>query len=205
MWYKIKVQNLFLITNAVFLMLLFQISVDHAQNGNWTQKANMPTSRFNSSSCTLGDKIYVIGGDKSTSWSGPAIGTMEIYDPTFDSWDTTKASLSVKRVELSTCVVNGKIYAIGGAPNHSASPLGTVEEYDPLGDSWKIKASMPTPLKYFACGIIDNKIYVAGGSATSEHNGSTYLEVYDPQTNSWTTKAPIVNFMLLVDWLVLLG
>ncbi len=49
----------------------------------WTQKADIPTARCFISSCTLDGKIYVIGGTESTSPSGPSVGTMEVYDP---SW-----------------------------------------------------------------------------------------------------------------------
>ncbi len=68
--------------------------------------------------------------------TGPSVGTMEVYDPISDTWDTTKAPMPTSRVELGACAVNGKIYAIGGATNHSASPFGMVEEYDPLTDNW---------------------------------------------------------------------
>jgi hypothetical protein len=46
---------------------------------------------------------------------------------------TTKADMPTGRWELSTCVVDGKIYAIGGAgPSYQA--LRTLEVYDPVTD-----------------------------------------------------------------------
>jgi hypothetical protein len=40
-----------------------------------------------------------------------------------------RAEMPTPRAGLSTCVVNGKIYAIGGANDRQL--LSTVEEYDP--------------------------------------------------------------------------
>jgi len=50
------------------------------------------------------------------------------------------------RVNVSTSVVNGKIYAIGGSPGYKQWYDGftTVEEYDPETDTWSKKADMPT-------------------------------------------------------------
>jgi hypothetical protein len=159
----------------------------------WTQKADIPTARSLLSSCTLDGKIYVIGGTETNAY-GPSVGTMEVYDPFLDSWDTTKAPMPTSRVELGACAVIGKIYAIGGADNHSTPPLGMVEEYDPLTNTWDntTKEPMPTPRKGAAYGVIDNIIYVAGGSAVANYTAYNKLEIYDPETDTWdTTKAPM--------------
>ena len=56
---------------------------------------------------------------------------------------TTRADMPTGRWELSTCVVGGKIYAIGGAgPIYQA--LRAVEVYDPVTDTWTTKSEMPT-------------------------------------------------------------
>ena len=58
-------------------------------------------------------------------------GAVEQYDPATDTW-WMMPSMQVKRKALAAAVVNGRIYAIGGAPNAGWEPaLSTVEEYDP--------------------------------------------------------------------------
>ena len=47
-----------------------------------------------------------------------------------DNW-TRKADMPTPRMGLSTCVVNGKIYAIGGYPKANVEGLKTMEVYDP--------------------------------------------------------------------------
>jgi len=176
---KVKIYYPFL-TTITFLLIC---NLAFAQ---WTQKADIPTARSWIESCTIDGKIYLIGGTESTSCNGPSVGTMEVYDPIPDSWDTTKDPMPTSRVEFCACAVNGKIYAIGGATNHSASPLGMVEEYDPLTNTWDTnKTPMPTPRKGAAYGVIDNKIYVAGGTAVANWTASNKLEIYDPVTDEW--------------------
>ncbi len=53
-----------------------------------------------------------------------------------------KADMPTARYCLSTSVVNGKIYAIGGTTN-AIDSIPTVEEYDPAIDRWTKKAEMP--------------------------------------------------------------
>ena len=78
------------------------------------------------------------------------IDFVDAYDPDKDEW-TQKASLPEARAGVVTCVVGGKIYAIGGWSGQSPA-LGTVEEYNPATDTWTQKADMPTPALVFCSG-----------------------------------------------------
>ncbi|MDQ1318296.1 MAG: hypothetical protein QG588_1956, partial [Candidatus Poribacteria bacterium] len=76
-------------------------------------------------------KIYAIGG--YILLNGPiSLATVEMYDPKTDIW-TNKADMLTAKAYLSTSVVNGKIYAIGGAGQNA--PLSIVEEYTP--EDWQ--------------------------------------------------------------------
>ena len=176
-------------------VLVGTASISLAQGGTWTKLKDMPTARYFVKSCVLDGKIYVIGGSPHPGqWTGSyAVGTVEVYDPALDSWDTTKTDMPTKRIGHCICAVNDKIYAMGGSSVHGADPIGTVEEYDPVTDSWdNAKDPMPSPLYSPAYGVIDNKIYVAGGSEVSYTPSSTKLEIYDPATDTWDiTKSPM--------------
>ena len=102
----------------------------------------------------------------------------------------TKADMPTARMYLSNSVVNGKIYAIGGA---SAVEVGisTVEEYDPTTDTWAAKSPMPTPRWGFATGTVNGKIYAIGGAKGHPGSPLTTVEEYDPTTDTWTTKSPM--------------
>jgi len=111
------------------------------------------------------------------------LNTVEAYNPTTNIW-TTKESMPTASTGLAAAVVNGRLYAIGGANNVI---LNTVEAYDPATDTWTTVAPMPTARAFLAVGVVHGILYAVGGE-----NGVSYLntvEAYNPTTNTWSTKA----------------
>jgi len=94
-----------------------------------------------------------------------------------------RANMPTPRWSLSTAVVNGKIYAIGGLTVNDA--LSTVEEYNPVTDTWTKKAGMPTPRGTLSTAVVDGKIYAIGGW---DVNAFSTVEEYNPVTDTWTQK-----------------
>ena len=114
--------------------------------------------------------------------SQKAVQTNEV-----DTWITGLSSMPTSRAYLTSAVVNGKIYCIGGS-KFSGSALDKVEVYDPEKDSWETKASMPTPRYGLTSAVIDGKIYCIGGGINGYPYTLNTVEVYDPETDSWETK-----------------
>lgn len=106
-----------------------------------------------------------------------------------DPW-TTKSPMPTSRFWFSCEVVNGKIYAIGGATAPDEPTLATVEEYDPITNTWTAKTDMPTARCNMASAVVDGKIYIVGGDKFFKWGvaaGEQMLEVYDPATDTWDT------------------
>jgi N-acetylneuraminic acid mutarotase len=106
-----------------------------------------------------------------------------------NTW-TTKADMEVPRYQHGTCVVNGKIYAIGGENfgNGCNSPGSQwVEEYDPSTDTWSIKEDMPTERQGLSISAVNGKIYVIGGSPLTCSGELSTVAEYDPQSDTWDT------------------
>ena len=103
------------------------------------------------------------------------------------SW-TRKADMPTARICPHGTVVDGKIYAIGGARAIDGAYLATVEAYDPATDTWTRKTDMPTGRNAHAAAVVNGKIYVIGGDLRREVSGAT-VEEYDPATDTWTQKA----------------
>jgi len=101
-----------------------------------------------------------------------------------------KADMPTGRDNLSTSVVNGKIYAIGGADNFGPC-LSTVEEYDPVKDKWTKKADMPTARFNVSTIVMNGEIYAMGGIPviTRPWHALSTVEVYNPAKDKWTKKA----------------
>ena len=108
----------------------------------WTRKADIPTLRHNFSISVVDGRIYVIGGSIPVDNEFRPLSTVEAYDPATDTW-TRKSDMPTPRGFLSTSLVNGKIYAIGGWDG--INPISTVEAYGPQTDIWTRKVDMPTP------------------------------------------------------------
>jgi N-acetylneuraminic acid mutarotase len=104
-----------------------------------------------------------------------------------DTW-TRKADMPTARWGLSTAVVDGKIYSIGGGQSPYGTYMSTVEVYDPETDTWTTgKADMPTGRAFAGASVVNGKIYVVGGSPGPEASTSS-VEEYDPATDTWTRK-----------------
>lgn len=172
-----------------FLMIVGLLgfsAISLAEEGKWTRKTDMPTPRSSLSSSVVNGKIYVIGGARFGKSGGGRIGeslsTVEEYDPATDKW-TKKADMPTARRSLSTSVINGKIYAIGGIGGrliggvNEGSSLSTVEEYDPVSDKWTKKTDMPTARRRLSTSVMSGRIYAIGGR---NNEVLSTVEEYDP-------------------------
>ncbi len=128
----------------------------------WVTKADMPTARAGLSTSVVNGKIYAIGG--TNKQLGPydyvGLSTVEEYDPVNDKW-TKKADMPTPRFDLSTVVIDNKIFAIGGINRFLVTPA--VEIYDPETDKWTEGINMPTARACLGAGVIDGRIYTFGG------------------------------------------
>ncbi len=118
------------------------------------------------------------------------VGTASICLAQGNTW-TTVADMDVPRYQHSTCVVNGKIYSIGGETignGCNAPGSKSVEEYDPSTDIWTIKEDMPTGRQGLSISAVDGKIYAIGGGPLTCSGELSKVEEYGPATNIWTTK-----------------
>ena len=96
----------------------------------WEEKAPMPTARTFFSTSVVNGVIYAIGGGSANAGDAKIYAAVEVYDPVTDTW-TKETDLPTPRLALSTNVVDGKIYAIGGGPAVNVNyPKAIVEAFD---------------------------------------------------------------------------
>jgi N-acetylneuraminic acid mutarotase len=172
------------------LQLIYQSS--HCQNlkGTWERKTNMPTARWYPATCVVNDKIYLIGGNKTSATAPLAVN--EVYNPVTDSWQT-KTPMPTPRAQLSACEVGGKIYVIGGSSGPSNwTPVPNVDIYNPETDSWSKGADMPGPRAELGLVAVNGKIYAIGGIDGSS-TASKSVDIYDPSTNTWSKGADMLT------------
>ena len=93
-----------------------------------------------------------------------------------------RADMPTARGGMSTSVVDGVVYAIGGSVQMRVQFFRTVEAYDPAKDAWTAKADMPTARTALSTSVVDGVIYAIGGD-----NGLdlSTVEAYGPATDTW--------------------
>ncbi len=167
-----------IVVNALFVGPLQprRVHATPAEQGCWTIKADMPTSRRNPAAVALDGTVYVMGGR-----NGDRYDVVERYDSVEDAWETM-APMPSAQAFIVAAAVDGRIYVIGGSD--AGGKLGTVQEYNPVSDTWRIRNPMPTPRGDAVAGVVDNKIYVIGGW---DNGALDAVEEYDPATNTWNT------------------
>ncbi|HVD61918.1 MAG TPA: invasin domain 3-containing protein [Gemmatimonadaceae bacterium] len=184
----------------------------------WTTKAPLPTPREGLAVAVVNGILYAIGGNQRSSVgirgsiststvTGPLVfrsnlqsadrplGVVEAYDPATNTW-TTKSPMPTPRSMLAVGVLNGIIYAIGGASG-SLWGMRTVEAYDPATDSWSRKSDMPStsaPTSVYgraalAAAVLNGTLYAIGGFAV--YSETNLVESYDPVLDRWNRGVPM--------------
>src|SRR6266852_4446532 len=149
----------------------------------WTPKASASTPRSNAGAGVINGKLYVVGGCLNSDCTTSALGTLEVYDPSHDSW-TPDASMATARAQAAVAAVGGKLYAAGGFSE--SGTLTSVEVYDSTLNTWSPAASMPAPRSGAIASVVNGIIYVIGG-----FDGSSAVNTvlaYDPVADTWATK-----------------
>jgi RNA polymerase sigma factor (sigma-70 family) len=96
---------------------------------------------------------------------------------------TQKADMPTAKWGLSTSVVDGIVYAIGGSFGETE-----VTAYNPATNEWAKKTSIPTGRMELATGVVNGKIYAIGGAGRPWPKPLAAVEEYDPAADTWTKK-----------------
>jgi uncharacterized protein (TIGR03437 family) len=150
---------------------------------SWSIGTPMPTSRQGPFTGAIGQKIYVVGGQNTST-----VGVNEVYDTVTDTW-TTAAPMLTPRVVGASAVVNNVLYAIGGITTGSTA-ASVVEAYDPATNTWSTKAPMPITNDSIYATVANGIIYVIGGYEPGQGRLSSAL-AYNPAGDAWSTLAPL--------------
>ncbi|NPD46633.1 MULTISPECIES: T9SS C-terminal target domain-containing protein [unclassified Lentimicrobium] len=132
------------------------------QTDTWEEMAPIPTPKHNYASMVYNDKIYIFGG--STQNGGNVwvqTSTVEVYDPSTNTWDTS-VSLPSVRFNPGIGFLNNKIIITGGISGNET--LSDVDVFDPVSNTWSEGTSLPMQIVAMGSTTLNNKIYIIGGS-----------------------------------------
>ena len=175
----------------------------------WSDLAPVPIDIYESNAEAIKDVIYIVGGWRSIGYTWITIDSTFEYNPDKDSWKIKK-EFPVNTGTNSSCVINDKLYILGGLKNFANRDTSGQKQalvYDPACDTWD---SIPKMLYERGEGstacVFDNKIYVFGGLHAIPEIPHLFIigksEMYDPISNIWTELADmpvaVVNHISLV-------
>ncbi len=157
-------------------------------NGTWQPIAPKPTPARLVQAAVLGEKIYVPGGCNDNGQPG---GTMEVYDPRHDRWET-RADLPIGLCAYSLAALEGQLYVFGGWDGERESDATLI--YDPATDRWRRGAPLPVARQAAAAAVAGEWILVAGGQhgQTALQDSWAYYPTRDQAGESpWQARAPL--------------
>jgi len=158
-------------------------TVSTSNNGGasrWRPLNAMTVSRAGLGVAVFEDKIYAIGGVKS---SDKATRFVEIFDPGPNSWEDGSAKPTAV-TNIGGAVIADKIYVPGGCTNDREA-IDILEIYQPRTDTWTEGPPLPQPRCGYGLTAWGDRLYLFGG-----WNGQSFTDtifVYTPETNEWDT------------------
>jgi N-acetylneuraminic acid mutarotase len=122
----------------------------------WVTKASAPHYHKHGVGGVIGDKFYVVGGNKDVD---PPTRALDVYDPATNSWKTL-ASLPVALEGLTGTPLKGLLYVTGSVPGSTGSRR--MYGYNPTSNNWIIKTAPPAGIG--GVGNVAAKVFLNGTS-----------------------------------------
>lgn len=163
----------------------------------WAYGAPMKTPRGDPGVAVLDGKVIVFGGCRYDPASGQwiALASTELYDPETGTW-SDGPNLGNPRAFVGSAVLDGQVYAIGGArfigATLDAMAVDTVEVYSAAQGEWQLVASLGSPRMGSAGVVLNGRLYAVGGHGDDPTGADPVkVEMYDASAGVWTELSPL--------------
>ncbi len=164
------------------------------QEDRWQELAPMPSLRSGTAAFLADGKMYIVGGGfKKPDGNFQFLKTVEIYDPTTDTWSQGPDMLQPHDYPAAA-ELDGWFYIMGG--HHPDACLGGpktdpgfdfCERWRPGEPAWQAIKPMPTPRFAAAAISHERQILTSGGVAFRPEgfNNFDFFETYEPDKDCW--------------------
>lgn len=98
--------------------------------------------------------------------------------------------MPINRTELTSEIIDGKIFVMGGADYLKDGIMDLVEIYDPETGVWSESTPLPVPIDHTTAVVYENKLYIVGGFL-EDKTATDKVWMYDPETDVWTEEPPL--------------
>uniref|UniRef100_A0A3Q2XNH9 Kelch-like family member 26 n=2 Tax=Hippocampus comes TaxID=109280 RepID=A0A3Q2XNH9_HIPCM len=116
----------------------------------WNFRAPMNEPRVLHAMICSRDRVYALGGRVDHVDHCFDVLTVEHYDPQSDQW-TTISPMRAGQSEAGCCLLNGKIYLVGGYNLYRRKVTSIVQVYNTETDEWERDLHFPESLAGIAC------------------------------------------------------
>ena len=158
---------------------LAMVEAYNPRTNTWRSCLPLSQRRTGAVAGVVGGRLVVAGG-----WDGENdFESVEAYTPT--GW-TPLPPLPHAAYMATACVLNGRLYVMGGFNSNKLQVLEMTEEN---GLSWSCKADLPAARRNAASAVHEGKIWVMGGEMDGEATASVC--VYDPSDDTWAAAPPL--------------
>ena len=161
---------------------LATVEIYSPKTNSWRSGTPMREPRCGAVAGVIGGRLVVANGQGF----GRKPSSAEAYTGT--RW-TSLPPMPHRADQATACVLNGRLYVIGGCPSNMLQVLEMTEEN---GLSWSCKAVQP-PGRFGAASVVHaGKIWVMGGFVQGEGGvPSTSVMTYDADADSWEPAPPL--------------
>ncbi|KAL7865749.1 hypothetical protein SRHO_G00109960 [Serrasalmus rhombeus] len=123
-----------------------ELSCYDPDTDSWSRRADMMELRGLHCMCTVGNRLYVMGGNHFRGTNDyDDVLSCEYYSPATDQW-TLVAPMPRGQSDVGVAVFKGKIYVVGGYSWNSRCMVDIVQCYDPEKDEWERVFNVLEPL-----------------------------------------------------------
>jgi Kelch motif len=151
------------------------------RRNRWTRVAPIPVAVNHAAAVAYRGSLYVLGGYTAANALARETNALQRYDPRSDRW-TRMAAAPTARAAQAAGVIDGRLYAAGGAENGAA--LGRLEIYDFARDRCSVGPPMRVAREHLAATVQRGALYVLAGRAAGRGNFAV-AERYVPSRRRW--------------------
>ncbi|MEM9532867.1 MAG: kelch repeat-containing protein [Pseudomonadota bacterium] len=150
----------------------------------WTALSPLPTARAVGAAAAVDGRIYVAGGAAQGNTTSPVFSTLEIYDPSSNTW-STGPDMPSARASLAGAALGNQVHFLGGGASGVLASESTAHEvFDTQSNTWSSAPNLPTARGELAAAVLGGNLLAIGGARGQ--STVPFVEHYDPVLQTWT-------------------
>jgi len=186
-----------------------RVDIYDQSTGLWSTSSLNEVKRGGHVAVTLGDKVYIAGGESwtsNTAYSWFVSDEIDIYDSATNTWSVN--TMYENKISFAGIALNDKIYWAGGRSGSRPYLYSSnvVEIWDPITGTSTIECLRLSENSCFAGQLKDKIVFLTNPSSSISLN----FDIYDTTTKTWyyielPRTIPVTNFITVNNTIYMTG